>query len=29
MTEIKSFESDTALTFQAAKDIEALLAQAI
>ena len=29
MTEVKSFESDAALTFQAAKDIEALIAQAI
>ena len=29
MTEVRTFESDAALTFQAAKDIEALLAQAI
>ena len=29
MTEVRTFESDVALTFQAAKDIEALLAQAI
>ena len=29
MTEVRTFESDASLTFQAAKDIEALLAQAI